>query len=295
MTQYRKFILLGILGLMVLYFACDWLWRNVIDAPLAARRSLMEKLQKDIKVREQMLARARSDRALVMAWEARSLPANPEVARSLYQGWLLELISHVGFTSPSVNSGSASGRPGLYQAVSFSVRARGTLAQLTKFLFEFYNAGHLHQIRSLGITPIPRTNQLDLSMTIEGLILPSSSRRDQLSGLRYNRLAFSSLDDYRVIADRNFFSAGADAADPTDFTFLTAVNYVDRQPEAWFTLRAEDKVLKLHRGDPIEVGQFRGTIAEVEDSDVVVESEGQRWLLTVGDALAQAFALPPGM
>jgi len=83
------------------------------------------------------------------------------------------------------------------------------------------------------------------------------------------------------------------SAQVADYAFLTAVNYVDRQPEAWFSIRTNDSVLKLRQGERLEIGSFKGTIAAITDTDVVVESEGERWLLTVGENLSQAAALPP--
>ena len=42
------------------------------------------------------------------------------------------------------------------------------------------------------------------------------------------------LDDYQVIPQRNLFSVGGGAVDPVNHTYLTAVNYVNDEPQAWF-------------------------------------------------------------
>ena len=100
------------------------------------------------------------------------------------------------------------------------------------------------------------------------------------------------FEDYLPVVRRNFFGVGG-SPDPTDFTWLTAVSSVDGQPQAWFTLRSEDRVLKLREGESLDVGQFHGTIAAIDDADVILQSEGERWLMTIGENLSQAFALPP--
>ena len=85
--------------------------------------------------------------------------------------------------------------------------------------------------------------------------------------------------------------------DPTDHTFLTGINYVNGEPEAWFTLRMADDpdqaLLKLRTGSSLQIGQFSGTVVRIDEDDVVLEADGERWLLGIGESLAQAYALPP--
>jgi hypothetical protein len=134
---------------------------------------------------------------------------------------------------------------------------------------------------------------LDLAITVEALVLPTADRPDELSLVRANRLAFSDLPDYRLIADRNLFGFTSQGVQETDQTFLTAIVQVQDQPQAWFTVRSTDRVLKLSQGDQLSVGQFQGTVREIAGHDVIVESDEERWLMTIGDSLAQALALPP--
>ena len=41
----------------------------------------------------------------------------------------------------------------IYSVLSFTIHGQGTLDELTRFLFEFYNAGYLHQIHYIDIKP----------------------------------------------------------------------------------------------------------------------------------------------
>jgi len=151
-------------------------------------------------------------------YESQSLPGDWEVARSLYRAWLLELVDDVKLANPTVASGPA--RKERYHTLpSFSVRGHGTLEQLKIFLFAFYQTDLLHQIRSLSIRPPAQGNQLDLSMSIEALVLdhiaPDGDDGDQQTVVEEfrqrcsrvsNRLASDNLEDYDVIDRRNLFS-----------------------------------------------------------------------------------------
>jgi len=290
--KYRKTILSAALVIMALFYFGDWLLRNQFEGPLASRHRRTAKLQDDILSRQRDLEKARKAAKALDRFKSQSLPSNPEVARSLYQGWLLELVGQVGLTNPKVDSSEPLNRKGMFHQLSFSLRGRGTLAQLTRFLFEFYRADHLHQIRALSATPLQGTDELDLSVSIEALALAQADRKDRLANRVSDRLASSKLEDYQVIEQRNLFGANA-SSDATQYTFLTSVNYVDGQAQAWFTIRTSDDILKLREGETLEIGAFKATVSGITDSDVILESDGERWLVTVGESLTEAAALPP--
>ena len=52
-------------------------------------------------------------------------------------------------------------------------------------------------------------------------------------------------------------------------------------------------MLRLRIGASLQIGQFQGTLVRIDEDDVVLESEGERWLLGLGESLAQAYAVPP--
>jgi hypothetical protein len=294
MMKHRKAILAGVLALMALWYASGWLWSLVTD-PIAGLRQKQESLQKDIEKRRLELAEGRKAAKQLAAWAKRSLPADPQVARSAYQAWLLELVNRIGLTRPAVDSTQPSDRGGHY-SITFSLQARGPLDKWIRFLYEFYRAGHLHQIRSMGMTPVGKNEQLDVSLAIETLSLPGAGAGPRLSDEAADRLAFESLEDYQAIALRNLFSVGG-GADPAEQTVLTAIHHVSGVPEAWFTLRQETDperaVVKLRPGDTLILGLFHGKVVEIAEDDVVLESGRQRWLLGIGENLSQALSLPP--
>ena len=298
MKRHRKTLLIAALAVAAIVVVGDRLgWKSPFSGPLDKRQQTRERLEKRLKAGKAALAEARTAVKQLEVWQRRSLPSEPQVARSLYQAWLLELVGRVGLTSHSVDAGEPRNRGGLVFPISFSVQGRGTLEQLTEFLHEFYSAGHLHQIQSLVMTPVGRRDLLDISISIETLALAGADRKDRLTSEKSTRLACASLEDYQVIADRNWFGTTG-PADPADYTFLTGIHYLNGEPEeALFTLRtAEDPeraVLRLRIGASLQIGQFQGTLVRIDEDDVVLESEGERWLLGLGESLAQAYAVPP--
>ncbi len=309
-TKYRPYILGAAFAALLLYFGGEWVLENVLQGPIENARQRNESLEKQKKDKEEDLQRAHQATEFLVRWESQSLPSDLESARWLYQAWLVELVEDVGLDNPAVNSGQPISRGGLFHTIGFSVRGRGTLEQLTRFLFAFYRTDLLHQVRSLIITPLSNTEQLDLVVSIEAAVLPragpegregatAEQRQETIfedfrrrTWRESERLASLTLVDYDPIVTRNLFGLGG-RPDPTDHAYLTAINSVDGEPEAWFTLRATDEVLKLRQGDGFQIGPVAGTIAEIAGSDVIIESDGERWLLTLGERLIDAYALPP--
>lgn len=290
----REKVLAGVVGLALAGVGGNMLFEKLLQTPLQARQDKIERLERDIAKKEQVLQRALAASKKLQAWEEQSLPSDAARARSAYQNWLLELVAGAGFARPHVDSGEIVNKPGVYQKIPFTVRGRGTLEQLTAFLHAFYNADHLHQIQRLGMTPVPNTGELELSLAIETLVLPGATRKEQLSKATAHRLVGARREDYEAILARNLFGeGGASAFDAADYAFLTAILDSNGLPEAWFTLRTTGEVLKLRQGDSFEVGQFRGNVAEIYGQDIVVKSDDERWLITLGENLSQATALPP--
>ena len=292
MNKYRKYILIAVLGAMGLFFVGDKLLENALEGPLQRSRDDLAKREKELRKLDSELSQARATGKQLDVFRAQSLPSDAVSARSLYRMWLFELAKFVELANPTIEAGEPANRRGMYQVIAFAVHGRGTLQQLVRLLYEFYNAGHLHQIRSITATPLKGSDQLELSVTIEALILHDATRKDRLSSQRVERLAYDSLRDYDPILQRNLFGT-AGVSDATDYTYLSSVIYVDGQPEAWFDVRTEARLLKLRQGAQLQVGPFTATLVEISDSDVLLECDGERWLVGLGENLAQATAIPP--
>ncbi len=289
---YRKQILTAVFAVLLLFYGGDWLLRNVVWDPLAGIHAETATLQKRIDQRETFLEQARRARVRLDVWRSHSLPSDVEVARSLYQAWLLELVDHVGLAKPSVDSDRPVSRPGGLRMHAFTVRGRGTLEQLTSLLVEFYRAAHLDQIRSLVIAPVAGSDEFQLTLSIEALSLPGAKHENTLCADTSDRLVYQDPSAYELIVRRNLFRTGG-AVDATETTQLTGVTYEDGVAVAWFTVHTTGETVKRRTAENLQVGHFSGVVTEIVDSDLILESDGQRWLLTIGDKLSEACALPP--
>ncbi|MCI0492705.1 MAG: hypothetical protein L0Z07_07195 [Planctomycetes bacterium] len=289
----RETILAGIVGALVLGFVVDRLVTSVLREPKNELQARIDSIQRKIEAHEKSIERGREAGAKLAEWRKRSLPSDLEKARSAYQAWLLEVVRQRGLEGGTVSFNEVTGKNGVYYRLPVMVRGRGTLEQVTTVLHDFYRAIHLHQIQRLNITPVPNSRQLDVTLGIEALILPDAEQTDKLAEGRSTRLSSDRLADYHVIAQRDLFGDGGIGFDPADFTYLTGINGVNDVQEAWFTVRTTGETLKLKVGQRFEVGDFQGTVADIDERDVVIDSDGERWLLTLGEQLSQATALPP--
>ncbi|MEZ6073782.1 MAG: hypothetical protein R3C10_26765 [Pirellulales bacterium] len=280
-------------GALALWFVGDWVWGAAVRSREEYWAKRIKAVQSKIDDYDEAISHGRKAGEKLAQWRKQSLPSDVEKARAAYQKWLLDVANRRFDEKATVTFGEAVGKSGAYHRLPVTVRGRGTLGQLTAVLHEFYRAVHLHQINRLNIAPVPNTEQLDITLGIEALILPDAEQTDELAVGRSTRLASDRLADYRVIPQRNLFGDGGIGFDPADFTFLTGINGINDVQEAWFTIRTTGEVLKLKIGQRFEVGDFQGMVAEIAQRDVVIDSEGERWLLTLGEHLNQATALPP--
>jgi hypothetical protein len=287
----RKKILIFLVGAIVLWFVGGWVYDNLFVAPIENQQKKKELYLSRIKEYKRDILKIKNEAKILEELNRRCLPSDTAVARSLYQGWLLELVNHVGLVDPKVNSSEPASRSkGKYHLLTFSVNGRGTLNQLIQFLFEFYRAGHLHQIRSIGLTPLSGGSLFSYTFRIEAISLPGADRKDRLTDLTSARLVSDNLDEYRAIVERDFFATGADTA--ADQVIFSSVIDVDGQKEVWLRSQADDRTIKIHQGETFEAGTMQGRLIEINGSDIIIESNGFRWLLTLGDPLSAAVLLP---
>jgi hypothetical protein len=169
-----------------------------------ARRAQIAGLEKAVrdKNRSVRLSIAPADR--LQDYQRRSLPADLEKARSLYQTWLLNLVKEVGLEDTQVNVLPARSEKGVYQVLGFSVSGRGNLPKLVSFLHQFYSADLLHRVRRLHVKRVPGTKQLDLALAIDAVSLPTADSLDKLNDQDLRQLAHGDQGAYMdAILQRN--------------------------------------------------------------------------------------------
>jgi len=253
----------------------------------------------------------------------RTLPQNQNAAQVQYSFWLLELLRYSGFESPHVDP-SRPVRVPSGASFQFTILCTGTLEQLSHFLFEFYYAPFLHRITTMTLAPVVgEPDRMQFSITVNALTMNLNTFSSMINSFGWDwntippvppfptgwtvpRLAYfpqSATQEtffeeqfriYDSIGRRNLLQTASGGIDRADYTILTGIVVRDDQPEAWFRALTDDVTHIKKLGDAIQFGSFSGKLVEILDHDIVLERDnGTRWLLTAGENLSEAFALPP--
>jgi len=316
----REKVLALIAAALVVLLAAQFLFSGP-GGSLGELHRQRDELAKDLEQRKKSVRRRRAAAEKLRDWERRSLPSDPKLAKSLYQNWLRNLTVRAGFDEPVVDPGKAMSN--YYTAFPYTVRAKGDLGQLTRFLYDFYDAGHLHQVRSLRLKPLEGSEKLDLVLTIDALSLPGADREDRLCEAPGERLKRDGLAAYeevvvrrRLEGDRFADSGGLFAPyypeppkvvvrepeppppppepefDHARFAKLGANLATDGRWEAWLTVQTTGRQLRLSEGDVFEIGTLQGKVTRVLPHAMEFEADGRRLLVTAGESLRDAVEVP---
>ncbi|MCL6504411.1 MAG: hypothetical protein K6T86_17150 [Pirellulales bacterium] len=277
-------------------------------AAFDARTQRRHSLQAELARKQAVILHARRKSQQLAQWEQQSLPANLQLARSLYQNWLVGLVDRAKLEAAQVNSSTPQARGDAYRTLTFHLSAQGDLAQVVRFLHDFYQGGHLHQIRSLTLSPGPAGRKLAFSATIEALSLPGAAHADRLNDQPAQRLARGGLESYlQPIANRNFFEPYVPPPPPPPrqqvtepqtpprprtppfdvarYAFLTAILHVGDEREAWISVRPTGETLRLRQGDAVRVGAFEGTLRRIGDRHIEIDCDGTPCQVALGSSL----------
>jgi hypothetical protein len=295
----RKNILYVMLGIVGVAFLLDTGVRKFYDEPHEQREARLNQLQAEITKQEDQLDALRLAPKVLAELNERSLPANLELARANYQNWLLELISQTRLEQPKVDAGQPTarrqGRQVAYYSLGFSVAGRGQLPQILDLLHAFYSANYLHKIRVISLIPIANSEWVDVSLSIETLVLPGASHQEALPQLPAQRLAFDDPLQYRAIARRSLFNSAGAASGQTRWQ-LSAITFDIRgNGEAWITDTNSGQTQRLKSGDALAFLNSDIQIAEITPSDITIASKRARATIPIGTPLPHPDSLfqPP--
>ena len=268
--------------------------RTVAPYAFAFDANMESKTKSETENKQQVDAASRDLKRLA-EWQRRALPPDPVVARSLYQDWLRSLTDRARFRQAAIVANDAVAHA-QYTRIAFHLEARARMGDLIEFMYEFYSAGFLHQIRSLNIKPVRGSHDLTVSLGIEALSLPTAECKDHLPKDAGSVLKFSKLSDYREpLVARDFFAYDGPvatpprpgkAADPADFVVVTGFTEVDGKSQVWIQDRTKGSVSGFSAGESFDVGNVKGKVQSIRPKgEVVVEVDGHRRLLQAGDNL----------
>lgn len=299
MKNIRNLIMFGLLASFFAWYGFSWAYGTLYREPRQRLGGEIDKLKTEIEYRKKNAEFMVQTVNQNQVYYFRSLPRIPNEAGPRYSLWLFELLKYCAIEQSEVSDGNPT-RTMFGLNYRLTIRGVCSFEQLNRFLFEFYYAPFLHRITTMSLAPVEGNEErMTCFLTIDVLALRPPNlqavypSKDQLPTGYIPRLKSNNLTTYQVIADRNLLQTAKGGIDRADYTYLTAINAIDGQPEIWLTIRTEDSIVKAKQGDSIRIGSFRAEVVEIFEQDVVLESEGRRWLVTLGDCLNQAFSLPP--
>lgn len=306
-----------ITGVLVLPFAV-WLVMGALGG--SSKQLLAQKANLDNKIddAEDTIRKGRDAQKRLDEWNRRSLPRDVEAAGSRYKIWLMELSESDQYNARFQNTqvkplkSQPIGEVGTY--LSFNVSGVASLEQLTRWLYGFYSADYLQQIRALTITPIEESKKLNLVIQVEALALKGATdsegkpRLDALQDLPEDAIDEELLDKYcETIGQRAIFSRytpppperpperpreepSRPLFDHGKFTRVTGITEVDGRPAVWIRLMTSGKDLRLFEGESFDVGPVKAKVVriEIEGRTIMSEVDGKQYLLALGDNMREA-------
>lgn len=191
----------SMLVLGALYYLFDSLEQGFHTRRQAIAKLEQQKLDLERRVRSGKQARTRW-----VEYRDRSLPADRELARSLYQKWLLKEVESVGMSNVTINGVPTTSRGDAVHVHAFKVTCKGNIEQLTKWLHSFYSTDMLHRLRQLTIKPQNDSKLLDLTISLEAASLIDADQQE-LPTTPSKRLQREGLAPYvAAIVGRNVFA-----------------------------------------------------------------------------------------
>ena len=325
----REKILLGVTSGLALAALVYWLLAltgGSTSNSLADLRRQRSTMQEDLDKKRTIIRTAAQNTEKMLTWEKQSLPAS-DAASTAYETWLRQLLEKVKFHNPTIAALAPKTAKNVYTAFPFRVNGEAGLEQVTRFLYEFYAAPHLHQVRRLSFQPLENSKEFKITILIDAVSLPTADRREKLAEGRAKRLAHEKIDDYlkmivrrqmegtRYVDANGVFTPYAPAPPPPvvrrdpprgppptppkppgfdhkSQTFVDAIVAVDGKPTVWIIVRTTGKQYQLPEGGTFEVGDKRGVVRHIGPYDVELEIDGQRRRVTPGSSFAEAAAAP---
>ena len=298
MTQRTKWLLLGCVAVFGLYMA-DSLYRSWIEQPTTQLTARVEGLSDDLQKTssDQMVAQKVGKR--LEMYGQRALPYDPQLARSVYQEWLLALVDQHRLESAAVDPGQPipveirsrtkrGKRDRIGHRIAYSLRGQATLSQVEKLLQEFRHAGHLHKIRSLSLNPTGKEGQLDLNLAIEVLSLDAAAKKDKLGDWQFVTTADqgtgSASDMPSGFVRRNLFARGY-AKSLNEITLKAITSDKAGRQQAWFALTAGGRSVAVAVDEKLPVPLHEITVAEILPGQVLVNINSNPLWIELGQSI----------
>lgn len=298
-------VILVLLGVAGAFFGPK-VWKSRYVQPRKALAEQKAELESRIEAGRRQVEMMQRVNREGMSLYTRSFPLQTMSAHIQYQIWLTQLAEFCGFQKTEISVGNSSVPSGGVMSHYYRLRGECSAEQLYRFLYEFYWTGYLHRIDSLDIQTSETSNLLTVAFLFEGLTMAKVNGNQpwpnptQLPGPNafYRQLASSPWKAYQQMSRYNIFQFTRPGIDDADWTVLAAIptsQSADGKSitvTRWF-VQTTEKTLVVPVGGELSVGTFAGTVDEVIDDMVVLkQSNGYKWVIGLGDRLANAACIP---
>jgi len=194
--QHRERVLSYVILTVLIVAGGAFAGYQMLVKPLGEKARRLTDLENEKDDKELRLTRIREEQEKVKKLLPLSLPADVGAARRDYADELAKIAREAGFESGAFpitpkepdtkSSPQLPNKKPAYTRLDYVIPgARGDLATLVDFMERFYKLPLLHQIKTLTVQkPLTTTragsNDLDITMTIEALVLDQAPKRETL-------------------------------------------------------------------------------------------------------------------
>lgn len=258
------------------------------------------KLENDVRQKDQI--KKRLDELI-----EQSLPPGDALAQSLYQNWLIKTAYDAGLQGNQVAPGSVTPMKDHYRKFTMTLNSRGNLKEISEFLRLFHKTDYLHLVRKVAPRMTRNWEQMDVSITVEALMLPQAKTSQRLRNIPARTIAITDAESQtlRDITQRNLFVAWSpppptgptgpttppppNVFDHSPYCFIGSILEVDGKPQVWVDVRTEGKQFKLYEGDMFRLGGVRCFIKKIDfdNRKVDVEAAGGMYTIKSGNSFAE--------
>ncbi len=302
----RERILLAMVVVILFLLSAESLITETILQPLDEREARVADLEQRIQANDRSFTRIQVAQKQQKNLAVRSLPADPSVASTLYQNWLLETAADSGLDEVIVTPHRVVPESDAFVRFPFSIQASTTLKGLCEFMHSFDQAELLQKITQVSVESNDRSRdpRLQITVHLEAIALDQAEPRTTLfpDSESHANAEPDEEKNYDALLQRNFFVRGYGGPNlrstaslvqknkkpkpkPVDFgaqTYLIASLLTDGKREAWLFDRTCENKIVLFEGSPFAVAEFTGRVATIERDHVIVEIEGVTKKLDLG-------------
>lgn len=301
MNTRTKWLLAGV-GLLAILYVGDYVYRTYIEEPSRKANADLDRLDKQLReaADSQLIAKKISQK--MEGYSGRSLPYKPDVARSLYQDWLLKLLEQHEMTGISIDASAPvaieiKSRTNkkknrlIGYRIAYTVHGKTSLPRWVQWVKDFESSGHLHKLKNLTLIPLGNGNEIDANMTIEAVSLQAAEREDQLTPWVRDPQQEPSASLLASFVQRNIFARGFSKTLAS--IRLQALTFNRRgEGEAWFDVGQGKSTQIISLGQKLDIPiheivllSVSGDVAKLKVNGAVVE-------LAIGQTLGQV--MEPG-